>query len=132
MTPADARQKWADYLRLRQRPTKKCCKCPKELPNDRDNFAVNDRGRLTGTCLHCADLAKRKDAQLRKAGPARSMCPICDVHADLVIDHQAPRPTRICRACLGVVNSLRRAVRVEPALLIHRIADYARWQQGIQ
>ncbi len=124
------RQKWADYCRIRLRPNKICVKCQNTLPNDRAHFSINSTGRLTSTCHHCAEAEKRHAALVAKAGPERNFCPICETFDDLVLDHQAPRPVRLCRPCLHAVNSLRRSGRVTPAQFLERMLAYATWQQS--
>jgi hypothetical protein len=127
----NARQRWADYCRMRRRPTKTCPECEKSFPNDRAHFASTAGGRLLSRCHHCTELNKRKQAMVGGAGPTQSICPLCEAAGRLVIDRQAPKPVRVCRACLVRINSFRAPALVSAALLLQRTADYVRWQQSM-
>jgi hypothetical protein len=106
------RRKWADYTRVRRKPTKTCRGCGQTHPNDGAHFTRGQTGWLTSLCLACSAPEPEPPAE-----PAP--CMICNTTQPLVRDRQAPHPTYLCRRCLAAVNMLK-----DPGV-ISRLYDYA-------
>ena len=48
------RRAWADRVRTRKRPRKRCRKCFVSYPNMREFFAPGPKGNMSSTCIKCA------------------------------------------------------------------------------
>jgi len=126
-----ARQSWADYCRMRKLPDKECRRCGKTFPNDRQYFHVRTSGYITNICHMCEELCKTERVAIADAGPARADCPVCDTWDTLVIDHKGPKPVRMCRGCLTLIDMYRRPTRAGFPVRMNRVMEYALWQQGV-
>jgi hypothetical protein len=107
---------WADYIRLRRKPTKECVQCHRIWPNDRAHFMTGSTGFITAHCTACGP----KDLQGLTTGLIT--CPVCEEQARLVKDDGGPEPWSICRRCLMQVNML------TTAGAFRNLVEYVKWR----
>jgi len=119
LTDDAAARKWADYMRMRRRPTKECWGCHQSFPNTLEHFAQGVRGRVGVRCHACV-----------QANPvstrAKAPCPCCGTLTVLVIDRHAPSAVFVCRACLALVNG----VLAQSPVTLERLEQYVEWRRA--
>lgn len=111
-------QAWADYVRLRLHPTKRCTQCKQSFPNTREHFGVNVNGRIIQRCLVCLG---KKPAAVH----TMDACPCCGNRHRLVFDRYAPIPVRLCRRCLALINT----IDATTEKTMTHIAEYLDWRK---
>jgi hypothetical protein len=120
LTADQAARAWADYMRLRRRPTKPCWTCKQEFPNTLEHFASGRRGRVGVRCHACV-----------QAHPvptrAKQQCPCCHQEARLVRDRHAPsvQVVLVCATCLRTIN----AVLGMNDGALERMEQYVEWRK---
>ena len=117
---AAARRNWADYIRLRNKPTKTCPRCSRAFPNTQEYFAITLEGRIMRYCVECAG-----EQPTAPAAAALQPCPLCRTLAQLVRDRASPQRMDVCWTCLRVANAL----STMPHDTLHRIARYVDWRR---
>jgi hypothetical protein len=116
------RKKWKDYIRLRNRPRKRCVRCNKLFPNTEEYFATGAKNRMTSTCIECNHTGVRR---LASQHTCEGICLICERHSPrLVRDMQVDPPTRVCRRCLQAVRMFCTTPRAAQRLAVYIQAGY--------